>query len=192
MSLCKIDGCDRETVNELRGWCGVHYNRWRRHGDPCAGKTVRGHPLKFLKETAASFASDDCLLWPYGRGKDGRGSVSYEGRIQYASRLVCQFVHGEPSAPDLVAAHSCGNGHLSCVNPRHLRWATTQENNAETADHGRTIAGEKNHFAKLTAEQATQIKNLKGTASQREIATRFCVTQGAVSRIHSGKSWRAA
>lgn len=29
---CTVDGCP--TLAECRGWCGVHYQHWRRHGDP--------------------------------------------------------------------------------------------------------------------------------------------------------------
>lgn len=31
---CIIEGCDSKHV--ARGWCGMHYQRWRRHGDPLA------------------------------------------------------------------------------------------------------------------------------------------------------------
>ena len=31
---CKIDGCRRDA--RRRGWCDLHYQRWRRHGDPGA------------------------------------------------------------------------------------------------------------------------------------------------------------
>ncbi len=42
MSLCIIPECDGDAY--LRGWCNRHYLRWRRHGDPLAGGTVRrGH-----------------------------------------------------------------------------------------------------------------------------------------------------
>ena len=33
---CSIDGCER--CAEKRGWCNAHYKRWRRHGDPMAGR----------------------------------------------------------------------------------------------------------------------------------------------------------
>lgn len=32
---CKIDGCDRELIPPYgRGMCSLHYQRWRKHGDP--------------------------------------------------------------------------------------------------------------------------------------------------------------
>lgn len=30
---CSVEGCDRDIFT-LRGWCEMHYQRWRRHGDP--------------------------------------------------------------------------------------------------------------------------------------------------------------
>lgn len=38
--LCSIDGCGR--VHAARGWCSVHYKRWRRHGstDALRGMTL--------------------------------------------------------------------------------------------------------------------------------------------------------
>jgi hypothetical protein len=32
---CSIEDCDRPTY--ARGWCGKHYKRWQRHGDPLVG-----------------------------------------------------------------------------------------------------------------------------------------------------------
>lgn len=29
---CSIDGCNTDAI--ARGWCNVHYTRWRKHGDP--------------------------------------------------------------------------------------------------------------------------------------------------------------
>lgn len=31
--LCAIDGCDRPG-SRARGWCSMHWQRWRKHGDP--------------------------------------------------------------------------------------------------------------------------------------------------------------
>lgn len=32
MSVCTIDGCDKPAKG--RGWCRMHWTRWRRHGSP--------------------------------------------------------------------------------------------------------------------------------------------------------------
>ena len=41
--LCKIDECDREHAG--RGYCQLHYNRWKRNGDPLVVKE-RGRARK--------------------------------------------------------------------------------------------------------------------------------------------------
>jgi hypothetical protein len=39
---CSIEGCGRPHV--ARGWCSVHYERWRNQGDPLAApRRVHGH-----------------------------------------------------------------------------------------------------------------------------------------------------
>lgn len=34
MATCSIEGCEDEVL--ARGWCGLHYRRWKRYGDPLA------------------------------------------------------------------------------------------------------------------------------------------------------------
>lgn len=33
--ICSIPDCSRKHAS--RGWCGAHYERWKRHGDPLSG-----------------------------------------------------------------------------------------------------------------------------------------------------------
>ena len=32
MNTCIVDGCAKPSI--ARGWCHMHYQRWRTHGDP--------------------------------------------------------------------------------------------------------------------------------------------------------------
>lgn len=39
--ICKVDGCNKSLDGYTRrGMCGPHYNKWRRYGDPTAGKPI--------------------------------------------------------------------------------------------------------------------------------------------------------
>ena len=42
MSNCSVKGC--ENLAHARGWCGKHYQRWKKYGDPAHSVKVREHP----------------------------------------------------------------------------------------------------------------------------------------------------
>jgi hypothetical protein len=37
---CSVDGCDKQS--DARGWCNMHWQRWRRHGDPAIARSTPG------------------------------------------------------------------------------------------------------------------------------------------------------
>ena len=41
--ICSIEGCKKEIkYGSARGFCSMHYSRWRRHGDPIKGTRAHG------------------------------------------------------------------------------------------------------------------------------------------------------
>jgi hypothetical protein len=138
---------------------------------------------------AIEMNSDQCILWPFSSGAHGVAIVHYQGRQRSAGAVVCEIVHGKPAPNQKHAAHSCGNGHLGCVNPNHLRWATVSENLADRWEHGTMLLGEKSPVSKLTEDQAREVKRLKGKEFGRIVAEKFAITPSAVYAIWKGRNW---
>lgn len=185
--LCSVPDCNKPA--KARGWCGAHWWRWRHHGDPLSGGTSNGQPLKYLRETVLEYTGDSCIKWPFSTDRTGYGFICFEGRNRRAHNLVCEMIHGAPIGDKIEACHSCGNGHLGCVAPRHLYWGSRLDNAADMVKHGRSRRGEKCNMAKLTEKDVREIRSLQGQLLQREIAEKFGISHSQVSRIHSGTDW---
>lgn len=186
--ICSIPDCG--NAGKLRrGWCNRHWLRWKRHGDPLAGRTFEGDPLNWIREIAIPFEGDECLEWPFTENGAGYGQIKHDGRRWIASRLVCHLTHGEPPNIDDEARHSCGNGHLGCVNPRHLSWGTRRENMQDMVAHGKSLRGENSRAAKLTEERVRAIRERARTQTQRSLAIEFGVTEATVSEIVLRQTW---
>jgi hypothetical protein len=189
---CSINGCNGNahySANGKCGYCGKHYYRMRTHGDALGGRTPDGEAIHYLTNVASKYEGDDCLLWPYGHGNNGRGLIRVDGLAMAPARYVCILVNGEPPSPHHDAAHECGRGTDGCISPRHLAWKTRSENLADRISHGTANRGERCGTAKLTEYDIRCILGLKGRASQEEIASAFGVHQSVISRICSRKSW---
>lgn len=152
-------------------------------------KTPRGEPMRFVMGRALPYEGDDCLCWPYSRNNQGYPEIRIEGKTRLASRYICALAHGDPPTEKHHAAHSCGNGHLGCVNPSHLRWATVSENLMDRVSHGTSNRGSQHPLAKLTEEQVREIIGLRGKLYRREIAAAFGISARTVECIHTGRSW---
>ncbi|MBB3411272.1 hypothetical protein FHT87_005225 [Rhizobium sp. BK316] len=184
-SSCSISGCDK--LQYRKGYCQAHYRRLLRHGDPLAGGTFEGDPLRFINEVAMLHTSDECLSWPFSKGRNGYGQIRIDGKTATASRYVCELAHGAPPTPKHEAAHSCGKGHLGCISPGHLDWKTKTENQADRLVHGTLMRGERHGQAKLTENDVRDILALKGNVTQSKMAKRFGVTRQTISYIQCGK-----
>lgn len=193
---CSISECKRNAhylKKGSRGFCQMHYNRWKRYGDPLAGAPCRpspGEPLRWLLEIASAYTGTDCLIWPFARWKDGYAKVRVHNSHRYASRVICEQVNGPPTDPEHQAAHSCGMGHKACVNPVHLSWKTVSENQNDRIRHGTSNRGERNGQAKLTRSDVLKIRKMadKG-ASHSEISRAFSISRSSASRHARRKTW---
>jgi hypothetical protein len=167
----------------------MHFRRWERNGDPnVTRRTPDGEPLRFLFSTAVHHEGDDCLIWPYNKTDCGYPHVRFGGKPTRGHRILCEAAHGpQPSDLQREVAHKCGN--RACVNPRHLRWASRDENEADKIQHGTTNRGERQGSAKLTAADVLKIRDLEGKLSRREIAELFGVVRPTIDKIHGRQRW---
>lgn len=129
---CLIERCPNPPLH--RGWCGSHYKRWRRHGDPLGG----GQRYKTPEEAFAARTErrGDCLVWTGSKDGHGYGNISVKGRMIHIHRYAWMRVHG-PIPDGMVVDHTCFNS--LCAEVRHLRLATKSQNGQYRggADRGR-------------------------------------------------------
>lgn len=226
---CAVDGCNGISglPGSGKGFCGKHYQRVKRHGDPnvslidretkicvvegCGNKPtnrglcpmhkarMRAHGTTRLekKETKlewiarhAGHSGKDCLVWPFSHALHGRGVVGIRGINRSAPWAMCAAAHGDPPTAAHEAAHTCGNGHLGCVNPGHLRWATRKENEADKLAHGTLRRGSAINTSKLSKACVKEIRRrLAEGETGVALAERFNITTSAISAIRTGKAW---
>lgn len=131
---CSVGECERSHYGH--GYCLAHYKRWKKYGDPLAGGIKHGEAQVWLRKVAVRYAGDDCLTWPFGRNGGGYGRVSFRGNPSNAHAVILELAVGPKPTEKHECCHSCGNGHLGCVNPRHMYWGTRKENVADAIRHG--------------------------------------------------------
>jgi hypothetical protein len=131
-----------------------------------------------------------CATWTGAKQSDGYGILTYQRKFWLSNRLAWTLAIG-PIPDGLCVCHLCDNP--SCCNPRHLFVGTHAQNMLDMKSKGRRKAinaGEKNGRAKLTANQADEIrKALAGGLTQMKVAAQFGVSQTLVSLIKRGQLW---
>lgn len=129
---CSIEGCERGHL--ARGWCSVHYRRWRKHGDPLTLLLDRSLSAteRFWSKVDVR-GPDECWLWTAGTSQEGYGQCRF-GKMCAAHRVAYVLLVG-PIPEGLQLDHVCHNIDLSCaggptcphrrcVNPAHLEPVT--------------------------------------------------------------------
>lgn len=184
--LCSVEGCD--NPRRSLGLCAAHYNRRWRTGDTGGEIKPRGAPLEWIASHIA-YDGDDCLIWPFGRLPNGYGRAFFRGTWRSAARVMCTLAHGEPDHPHLDTLHSCGNGHLACMNPQHVRWGTRAQNMGDAITHQTTTRGAKNAQAVLTEDDVRSIRLMASAERYADVAVRFGISPSAVGLIVRRERW---
>lgn len=189
--ICSIENCGKP--HSAWGFCKFHYRSAKDHGDPFEGerrKAKSGEAIQWLKDHVAH-TSDDCLTWPFARMRGGYGHLQVNGKYHPAHRYICILVHGTPPTPTSQAAHSCGNGHNACVNPKHLRWMSPTENALENLVLGSMKIGAAHAHTFLSEREVRAIRRLHDCGVvQRRIAEAFSVSPQRVNEIVKLKAWK--
>jgi len=183
IKICAVSRCDSPA--KKKGWCEPHYRRWLKYDDPLGGGTARGAAPEFIEAALRTKNKRACVVWPFSRDGYGYAKIKAGPKPRYVHRIICERVHGPAPSPDHEAAHRCGKGHTGCISPHHLRWATAAQNQRDRAKHGTELFGERHPSAKLTNEQVVEIRRAcaRGDITQKELALRYGVAQGQISRI---------
>ena len=135
MRTCLVHGCEQK--HRARGWCGMHYTRWRLYGD--AEALVRTYVRKEMglqeRILARVAMQPDSGCWLWDGSSNGRyGQINVGGRPVLAHRASYEAFKSRPD-DDALVCHRCDTPY--CVNPDHLFLGTVRENAIDMASKGR-------------------------------------------------------
>lgn len=156
MSECGIDNCERPAL--ARGWCGAHYQRWKKHGDPL-GSTPRRQRAQCSVDQCSREAEAHGLCVTHvsrlrrtGTAEDRPLAIErFDEFVERRSSGECwpwlgptnnagygrcsqQYAHriacerAHGEAPAVDSVAMHSCDNPPCVNPAHLSWGTQQQN----------------------------------------------------------------
>jgi hypothetical protein len=183
--LCAC-GCGR-PINPGRRFVLGHSRRGRHSNN----RVVRSLAERFWPKVDQTNGPHACWPWIGYRDPKGYGQVwtgsGYDGAHRVALALT-----GGPLGPGECALHWCDNP--PCCNPAHLFRGEPILNTADMLIKGRhryaRHLGERNGFAKLTADAVRDIRRLSAEGeSDASLARRFSVTDRAIHRVVKRRNW---
>ena len=148
------------------------------------GKTLKnyeGH--RIVQKSLNSRDPSECWIWPGGKVPAGYGRIIVDGNMidvrEYAKRLA-----GQERPEGFIQVMLCER--RDCFNPDHSEFVSRSEK-AQRQARRRQAKGL--NWSKLSNDQVLEICELydAGTFNQQQLADRYGVHNGTVSRILNGK-----
>lgn len=147
--------------------------------------TKRGLKRAWL-EWAVEQETDDCLLFPFGPSQRyARIWLPDERRTVPGHWVILAMKKRKIPVGDQVVRHLCGV--TRCLNHRHLKVGTVEENEADKKVHGTACIGERHHSAVLTEDEVRLIR--ASSESGAAIARRLGMNHRTINRIRCGDNW---
>jgi HNH endonuclease len=135
--------------------------------------------------------TNDCWVWTASCNELGYGHFGVKRKINLAHR-VSWVIHNGQIPNGMLVCHRCDNP--PCVRPDHLFLGTNADNSRDSVAKKRRARhiGTKNGSNKLTEDQIREIRKSykNGEVTFQDLADKFNVSNGHISRIVHKQSWK--
>lgn len=176
---CMIEGCERPMHSG--GYCRMHGGRIGRTGNAGGLEPTKLPPGGVREELEAALAmgTDACIF------AKSRAKFKHEGRQMDISRGIWFLAHGDPGSHSVL--HTCGNGHLRCINLKHLYLGDDWQN-AQDRDY----RDGRNGSSRFTLDDIREIRRRCGSETDNAIAADYGVWATTIYRIRTRQVWKGA
>lgn len=133
---------------------------------------------------------NDCWIWLYGTNSSGYGQFRIENSMYLAHRISYLIYKGNYGDEDKIL-HTC---HIPrCINPRHLKIGTQQENMDDMVKAGRSPnkRGSNNGRTLLTEDDVREIRSLYDTTpmTHKQLANKYGLSSATIDSIVNRRTW---
>lgn len=147
-------------------------------------RSIKTNEEKFWSKVN-KLGPEDCWEWLGAKHPTGYGKlwIILDKRVCKPSHHVSLILSGIHIPEGSVVMHSCDNP--SCVNPKHLKVGSQQENIQDKLRKGRQPTGDKHHNTVISDADVSYIRRSKKLGT--ELAKQFQVSPSVISNIRNFK-----